>query len=497
MCARYQSALGIIRENFKAALARDGQDVASTMTPPDERRPVEQERLARRLIPDAAITLALRVLGLLAQVAAFVAIARTHSLSDVGLYAVANTTLLLARTLGPCGMDYAAYRFCSGYFDGGDRARAAGFTRFAARRVLKLSGLVGLLLLASAFALRGAGFVDPGTALLLALAALGIPAYSLFGLFSSLHRSSGSMAWAQVPDGFLLPLALALGVGASAMWGTAAVAATLSIQIAAAWLLLLASMMRWRARVGGEVRSLEREEAAGIVGMANRVLAGVSIANLAVRSHVLLVSATLGPAAAGLFEAASRFGSLATMTSFAANAAVAPLMARARVRSDARDQQDLYTIASAVQALPALGILLALLVAGRWLLSTFVGEAFAPAYWPMVLLAFAELVSALGGPASAFLMMSGREAVLARYSALSLAIAVVGIPLAGTMFGLLGAAAVPVVCEVVRAFGMTRAVWQMERIKPGVLSPSELLRCVSWIRAMRIAGLGAALRFGR
>lgn len=467
------------------------------MTKPKWKAGAEAGGLAARLIPDATATLALRVLGLVAQVVLFVVIARALTLPDVGIYAVVNAALALARTLGPSGLDYAAYRFCSGHFDDHHPERAASFGRFALLRAALLNGGVILAAGCGALLLYHAGRISHETGLLVALGCCGVMAYSLLGLASSLHRSSGSMVWAQAPDGLALPLLVTVGAAALVHGSAASVGHVLAIQVAAAWLVLAASLLRWRATVGAAPALPEVDERRQIVTMANRVMAGVSVANLAARSQVFLISATLGPAAAGLYEAASRFGSLATTTSFAANAAVAPLMARARARGDLEEQQNLYTIASVVQSLPAFAILAGLAIAGGWLLSTFIGAQFLPSYWPMLFLALAEVVCALGGPASAFLMMSGREHVALRYNIISLLMILTGMPLMGYFAGLSGAAAVSVLCEIMRTTGMSRAVWLSEKIRPGILAPSEFMRCLQWLRHLPERGLHQSLRFGR
>ena len=433
--------------------------------------------LSHTLLGDSFLTLAIRIMGLILQVGVFALITRTNSLETVGLYAIVNSGWVLARFLGPMGYDRAALRFVSQFFEEQQNDKVAAFSRFATRKILRFIVPVSLVLVVSAIAIAVNTPVFTPTAQLVILFAAGLPAYALGGLIISLLRASGDIPAAQLPDAILMQVLLGAGVLALVQSGIINIIWLLAIQVVAVWLVLGIYILAWRRVISSSSSDpMDKKECRDISTMTRSVIGGLTVTALAASAPVLLISITLGPPAAALMEAARRFGLLAGLSTWAVGVAVSPLMARAHKRSDHRQLQNLLTISSILQTLPALIILAGLVIFGQWLLMSLLGSEFEAAYGAMVLMAIAMTINASGSAASSFLVMAGGEKTVLHYSLASLLIIVSGIPLIALISGLTTATSVLIVASIVRDLGMTIFVARHHELHPGIWSLSELSR---------------------
>ena len=173
------------------------------------------------------------------------------------------------------------------------------------------------------------------------------------------------------------------------------------------------------------------------------------------------VSIIIGTPAAALYEAAQRIGALGTLGTWAAGAAVSPMLSDAHTRKQSDRMQDLLIAASWTALLPALAIFLALLPLAGTVLTLF-GPQYAGAHWALVALAAFAAVNASAGLTSNTFNMTGYEAVVLRFNGAQLLTIMILAPLLTHLYGITGAAMAVVLAAVIRDVGM------------GFLLPSKL-----------------------
>jgi len=422
----------------------------------------------RRFVVDAGWIFALRVINLPLQFLLFTLAARLHPLAVIGVFAVFFAAWSLSRQLGPCGLDHAANRFIPAFIADG---RAGAATRFewlarawvAAVTVAAAGAVVLLVLLARRLELLA---IEPSALMVGAAAA---PGYALVSLFAAQLRARGRPRAAQVPDALVLPVTAALALLGWHVLAGSSLLGLLASHAIAVWLtVLLYLLLAGRpGRAAGE--RLRPDDVRAIRRMAMTVTAAGAANALAMQLPVLLISAILGAAATGLYEGARRFAQLGTLATWAASAAVAPMLADAHARAQHARLQLLLAASSWAAFLPALAILLLLLVAGPQLLSLF-GPGYVAAYPVMLLLATFTAVNASGGLSSTVLNMTGHADAVLRFSLLQLVCIAVAVPMLARLWGLEGAALAVLLSGVLRDGGLCLLLPRRLDLVPGVWS---------------------------
>ena len=429
------------------------------------------------LFRDSSLSLFIRIGGLVLQIVVFALIARAFPLEIVGIYAIINTGWILVRFIGPLGYNQVALRFVSQYFEKNEYGKSIAFANHVTKRIFWFSSVitVALIILSIVMIILFPAFT--ANAWLTFLFALGLPAYALSGLYIALLRAHGDILHAQFPDAILVQFIIGLGALLLLALNIIDIRLLLIAQLCAIWVVLAIYIWLWRrVIIGDSAKKLDKSEQQNINAMARSVLGGLSATALAASAPVLLISVTLGSAAAGLMEAARRFGILASLTTWAVGISVSPLMARAHYRDDKKGMQSLFTLASLLQTLPAFTIFIGLLIFGQWLLIMLLGAEFEAAYQVMILLALATMINASGATASSYLLMVGGEKIVLYFSLASLVIIIIGIPLAAMVSGLIGAGLVLVLSSIIRDLGMTFFVALRHDMRPGIWSLTELKR---------------------
>lgn len=156
--------------------------------------------------------------------------------------------------------------------------------------------------------------------------------------------------------------------------------------------------------------------------------------------HILIVGALLGPAAAGIYGAASRFIAAGLIVDTALRIIVSPRFSVLLHRRDLSGAQDLYRTATRWLVLFA--------TPGFVLLSVFapvvlgwLGAGFREGATALVLLSAGAMITFLAGNTHSVLLMSGHALWAACNKAVALAVSVAGCLLFIPLYGLAGAAA--------------------------------------------------------
>jgi len=419
-------------------------------------------------------TLALRILGIPIQIAFFAFVARILPLTEFGWFAMSNAIWQACRGLGPLGFDQVALRFIPPLLMTGRETDATLLERSSRRRVVSVLGLVAGAMLLSSGVLWRLGQDTAGT--WLALTAIAVPAFGLAGLQAAQLRARKRVRSAQWPESIGFYAIAAGGVGVAVGFGGGSLKAVLMAEALAAYALcaVCAALLRVRTAIGttegfGELR-------AQVSGTAREFFLGQLATALNGRIPTLLAGTLLGTAAAGLLEAAMRFGQLGGIVTWASGIAVSPMIAEAHARDDLPRLQRLLTLSTLATLGPSVILLATIAVAGQRLLQIF-GPQFGAAYVPMVLIAAAAAVNASGGLSGTVFYMTARQRLVVIWSALGLAtLLVVGLAL-GQFLGIVGIAVAILASSLVRDVGLSILISRLTPIAAPIWTIRGLRGC--------------------
>ncbi len=122
----------------------------------------------------------------------------------------------------------------------------------------------------------------------------------------------------------------------------------------------------------------------------------------------LLVAALIGPTAAGIYAAGTRFLLIGTFTAEAIQQAVAPRISSLITLGQRDDAHAVITQATSWQAAITWPVYLGVIAFSGVLLGVF-GPEYVQAQWALILLSVGLLVAVVGGPSDAVILMSGRS----------------------------------------------------------------------------------------
>lgn len=402
----------------------------------------------------SAIVVVVRFVGVAFQALIVVLLANAIPVADMGLFSAVYLFWGLMRALGPFGLDHLSMRDIA-TFAGIDDRRAQAVANFAFMIVAAIGLAAALLAFAALYAVSSGG-TEHYTLPAIAAAALGAPAYALCGLMVAQLRGFGRTLQSQISESVTLH-ALSLGVMALLAWqGRLTLETALITQAGAVWV-VLAIYLGLRLRCGIDLAAgLARPARRRALADAFQIFQAQSLGAVRDRAPTYIGLGLLGPAGAAIIDVANRFGTLPYIFTEGVAATFAPIFARLHAAKQADDYRAALTLGSWLAFLPALGALLFLLVAGPWLLDTFFPEAYAAAYWPIVLICASTVFNAGFGLASSTFIVTGRQTIVRRYTGYSLAVVVVAGLVLGWFFGAVGIACAVLAGSIVRDAGMAR-----------------------------------------
>ena len=313
-----------------------------------------------------------------------------------------------------------------------------------------------------------------------------LPGYALVALMAGQFRARGRIRAGQWPDSILVPVtamaiiqaALSLGEG-SLFWLLGAHAMAVWCAAGAYWLLSLNHLSGPREPLtGAEVRKIRAASMTIAFG------GGISV--LSNRLPLIFVATIIGTPAAALYEAAQRIGALGTLGTWAAGAAVSPMLSDAHSRKQHQRLQDLLIVACWTALLPALAILLGLILWGDVVLSLF-GAPYAAAHGALLALAVFATINASAGLTSNTFNMTGHERIVLGFNCAQLLTISLLAPLLTHLAGIAGAALSVLIGAVVRDVGMGFLLPAKLNLSPGVWSRLGARRAFGFAKA-RIGG---------
>jgi O-antigen/teichoic acid export membrane protein len=182
------------------------------------------------------------------------------------------------------------------------------------------------------------------------------------------------------------------------------------------------------------------------------------------RAGVLVLAVLVGPAATGLFAAASRIVEASKTGHLALFGALYPAMAEAHGSGPSDDSLGRPTWAWRLSLLGAVALAAVLLVAGPPLIALLYGPAFAPSAAGLALLALAIVPSTLAGYQSLELVAARRETSTVRALVASLVVLVVLLVALIPALGWTGAAWAILAAEMVQAVILLRVTGRLAAV---------------------------------
>lgn len=207
----------------------------------------------------------------------------------------------------------------------------------------------------------------------------------------------------------------------------------------------------------------------------------------------LVVSALIGPTAAGIYAVGSRFLLIGAFTVEAIQQAVAPRVSELLARDLRRDAREVITRATAWQAALVWPVYLIVIAFGTVMLRWF-GPEYVRAHVALVLLAIGVMLAVLCGPSDAVILMSGRSRQSLATSAVAFTVNLGGNLLLVPVWGISAAGGVWALTLVVAAGMPAVQAWRGLRLAPWSI---ELARVVTMaIGTVGLAALAARIVLG-
>lgn len=378
---------------------------------------------------------ALRVCGLGLGVVFNVALARALGVEGAGVYFLAFTFQTLASGLGRIGLDQTLLRFAAARHHGGRAEELRGlYRRGIALGTIGSAATAALLFLAAPW-LAAALFGNPALVTPLRWMALAVVPFSLLNLHAELLKAVDRLVAATLVQAVGVPLLSLVLLGLAMTLEPGPAGAALIYAVACASVALWAFGLWWRvAPDGGHDRP---GVAIGELLVASLPLFWVTAMQLVLGwADNLLLGVWTDSATVGAYHVAKRTALLTAFIIVAVNSAVGPKFAALHAAGRDVELAGLARRTAQMMLLYATPLCALFLLWPDAVLHLF-GSGFAAAAWPLRILAIAQFLVMVSGPAMLLLIMSGtgtavRNAMILA-AALNVSLNVILIPLLGAV----------------------------------------------------------------
>lgn len=370
-------------------------------------------RQNRHLLDDAAIALAVNLMGTALLFLTQVLLARVLGVSEFSLYAYSLTILTIASTLSVFGFDIAVQRFVPTALAHENWRMLRGFMKRALQVTILASIMTGLLLAGAAwlFAER----MTEGLSQTLLTTSMAIPASCLLLLYSAYARGLKRPLLAVAPRLLLKPLIFIALVGLLVLGGWAdsayhAVAAELVASLLAVAFLALVVGVQLRPLFNGVAPAFKTRMWIGVT-FPLFLTAGFQL--LTRQTDILMLGSFLGADTVGPYAAASRISQLAAFGLLSINAVLPALVAKHLAKGELDIARNIVGVASF-----AIFIFSAAAAVVIWLLADLLldlfGHAFQDAVPILHILIIGQMLNAMTGSVSFILGVTGHQKILAQ-----------------------------------------------------------------------------------
>lgn len=240
-----------------------------------------------------------------------------------------------------------------------------------------------------------------------------------------------------VPSMRPLAVAAAVGLGSGALGATIAWALPLA---PAAFLAVVVVLFRLR-RLGTATQPgfLQSGVPARTLRYALPRVLSSGLEQLLIWLAVIIVGAVAGPAAAGVYGAASRFVAAGMIVDTALRVVVSPMFSRMLHRKNTNELESVYRTATVWLVLFSTPVYLLLAIFAPVALA-LLGESFADGQSILIVMSIGSIVTFLAGNIHSVLLMSGRSGLAATNKAVAVGVNVALIYLLMPLWGITGAA---------------------------------------------------------
>jgi len=359
-------------------------------------------------------SIGLRVLGLGLSLIIAVILARVLGPSGFGVYSFVFTAMTVLSLPVKFGLPSLLVRETARAQSAGEWPVIRGLWRWAVRTVTLISVFVvvasaGLFVWVSD---DSGSFTDHKNVFLLALVL--VPLLGFSALRGAQLCGLGHVLPGQVPELVVRPLVF-LGLVTIFWWLWPVLDVTPAVAIGFSAMALLVAILSGSLLVSrytptplskpGAVSRSQQKWLAASLPLA--LTEGVHLIN----QHVdILMLGIMGSAMeVGIYRVVVHGSSLVVFGLTAVNMVVAPHFARLHAQRDMVTLQHLITRSTQVVALLALPAVLVFFIYGRELIGWIFGAEYVSGYWPLVVLAFGQLINALVGSVGVLLNMTGHE----------------------------------------------------------------------------------------
>jgi O-antigen/teichoic acid export membrane protein len=431
------------------------------------------------------------VLGLIGtQAATFLieaVVARRLGASGIGTLAIGTS---LAATFGATivsGCASAASAQVAKSDELGGASTVRGHLGLAVRLAVVAASAIGALLVV--FADPIASVLAPGdnTVRVIRLFAVALPFQAAGGVGIGVALALGKPA-AEVTYRWTDALVRALSVPAMFILGadvTAVAAIHLAASIASAPIGLRAAFL-----AAGPATGQLGEELSDFLSLAGWQTVATAAWLAARRADVLVVSAILGPSAAGAYRLAGLLASLAGLVMLALQPVFFPVAARRLAAGGQEGLGDHYRRVTRFASLVTAPVAATLIAVNQPLVSFF-GAPFAGAKGALVVLAFAQVILAAGGHSTTLVQIAGLRARAALNALAGASIQMLALLVFAAPLGVTGAAVATAIGILFTHTLQLRSAWMAARIAP---FDSGWGRAITLVAALMIvAGVTAAV----
>ena len=348
-----------------------------------------------------------RVLGYATQSA----LARGLGRESFGLYTLGVAVVTAAQIISQFGLDNGVVRYVAHYRAQGDTARVRGTILQAVGLTFAFSLVVAVAIFFGAGTI--AGFFDPDLEPVVRAFAFAAPFFALMSIICWATQGFQTVTYATYTQQILRPLIyllLVIGVyfvGASLVGIVAAYVISMALGVLIGLFFLrrlFPPLLNFRTRPKFETRALFG------VSVPMSVSRATQYAN---NWTAILVLGIFQPAGVvGLFQAAFRTATFATLVRFAFNGIFSPIISNLHAQGNTEDLGRLYKDVTRWTFTGAFAIFLLIVLLTSEILTVFGGKEYAAGATALIIVAFAQLFSTSVGPANRMLAMTDNQTVL-------------------------------------------------------------------------------------
>lgn len=429
---------------------------------------MREDQLLSRLFHGSAVSMSVRVAGLVLAFVSHLLLSRAMGASEYGSYVIALGWAMVLVIPARLGLDNSVLRFATIYREEHRLGALRGLILFSLTAIgIASAAIAGALLLARAANIGPLSAID--FALLFGVAAM-IPALAALGWLSALIRTAHRILASQFYEQMLRPFLLIAVLVAVLIAGRRLDAATAMLLTSATVAVALAGIAIHARTTLEPMRSVAPvfEERRQWLSVSWVLVLMAIVQELLNQVDLILLGILADATQAAHFAAAWRLASLVPFGLAAIVMVSGPLIASAHQRADRAELARIARLNSRFSTLFAVVMAILLAALGKPALGLF-GPSFDQAYPALLILLAGGLVSSFTGPVGYLLIMTGHQrsalAILAGSLLLSVTLNLLLVPALGATGSAIASAATVVAWNL----AMLLAVRRLLGIDPSAL----------------------------